>query len=48
MRETRRNALRLKLDRELKFEFHGTRLNSDAGLLTGRERLILNFVTTEL
>jgi hypothetical protein len=37
MVEARKDAMRLCLDRKLKLEFHGTKVTSDAGLLTYRE-----------
>jgi hypothetical protein len=33
MGEARKDALRLDFDRELKLEFHGTKVTSDGGLL---------------
>jgi hypothetical protein len=40
MGEARKDALRLDFDRRLKLEFHGTKVTSDAGLRTLREKLI--------
>ena len=37
MGEARKDALRLDFDREVKVEFHGTKVTSDAGLLAYRE-----------
>ena len=37
MGEARKDALRLDFDRRMKLEFHGTKVTSDAGLLTYRE-----------
>ena len=37
MGEACKDALKLDFDRRLKFEFHGTKVTSDAGLLAYRE-----------
>ncbi|MDP6096265.1 MAG: IS1380 family transposase, partial [Gammaproteobacteria bacterium] len=37
MGEACKDALRVNFDRELKVEFHGTKVTSDAGLLAYRE-----------
>ena len=37
MGKARNNALRLNLDRQLKLEFHGTKVTSGASLLVYRE-----------
>ncbi len=37
MGERKKDAVRVKFDRKLKTEFHGTKVTSDAGLLTYQE-----------
>ena len=37
MGERRKQSLRVHFDRQVKLEFHGARLSSDAGLLVYRE-----------
>jgi len=37
MGERRKDALRVKFDRKLKIELHGTKVTSNAGLLAYRE-----------
>jgi len=37
MGEARKDTLRLDFDREVKVEFHGTKVTSDTGLLAYRE-----------
>ena len=37
MGEEKRDSLRVKFDRQVKLEFHGTRVTSDAGLLAYHE-----------
>ena len=37
MGEAKKGALKIRFDRRLRLEFHGTRITSDAGLLACRE-----------